>query len=75
MGRPVHVEVSIDEVRGNQSRLIKKFIKKCKKAKIIEEVKERSFFVKPSKKRRMQKLKKIRNAQKAERERNKRYGS
>mgnify|MGYP003109841359 FL=1 len=75
MGRPVHVEVSIDEVRGNQSRLIKKFIKKCKKAKIIEEVRERSFFVKPSKKRRMQKLKKIRNAQKAERERNKRYGS
>ena len=24
MGRPVHVEVSLDEVRGNQTKLIKK---------------------------------------------------
>ena len=33
MGRPVHVEVSLDEVKGNVTRLIKKFTKKVKKAK------------------------------------------
>jgi len=72
MGRPVHVEVSLDEVRGNQTRLIKKFIKKVKKEKILEEVRERSYYEKPSAKRRRAKLKKLRNARKAEAERRRR---
>jgi len=69
MARPVHVEVSLDEVRGNQTRLIKKFIKKVKKEKILEQVRERSRYEKPSTKRRRAKLRKLRNARKAEAER------
>ena len=69
MTRPIHVEVSLDEVRGNQTRLIKKFIKKVKKEKILEQVRERSYYEKPSVKRRRAKLKKLRNVRKAEAER------
>jgi ribosomal protein S21 len=72
MGRPVHVEVSLDEVGGNPSRLIKKFIKKVKKSKILDTVRERRYYEKPSSKRRRELLKKRRNAQKFERERQKR---
>ena len=31
MSKVVNVEVSLKEVRGDQNRLIRKFIKKCKK--------------------------------------------
>ena len=72
MGRSVHVEVSLDEVGGNPSRLIKKFIKKVKKSKILDFVRERRYYEKPSSKRRRELLKKRRNAQKFERERQKR---
>ena len=72
MARPVHVEVSLDEVRGNQTKLIKKFIKKVKKEKILEQARERSRYEKPSTKRRRAKLKKLRNARKAEAERRRR---
>ena len=50
--------------------LIKRFNRKVKREWIIEEVRNRRFYEKPSVKRRREKLKKIRNAQKAERERN-----
>jgi ribosomal protein S21 len=69
--RAVNVEVNIRETRGDISRLIKKFIKKCKKERIIENYLDKRFYEKPSSKKRREKLKKIRNAQKAERERNK----
>jgi ribosomal protein S21 len=71
MGRPIHVEVTLEEVRGNTSKLIKKFIKKVKKSKILERVREKSFYEKPSKKRRRQKLKKLQNVKKSEAERRK----
>ena len=64
MARPVHVEVSLKEVGGNTSKLIKKFIKKVKKEKVIERFKEKMFFEKPSKKRRRAKLKKLQNVKK-----------
>ncbi len=73
MGKPVHVEVSLEEVGGNPSRLIKKFIKKVKKLKILEQVREKKFYVKPSEKRRLEKLKKRRVAQKAERDRQRKF--
>ena len=66
MSRPIHVEVSLREVGGNSSRLIKKFIKKVKKSKILEQVREKMFFEKPSKKRRREKLRKLQNTKKAE---------
>lgn len=72
MGRPVHVEVSLAEVGGNPSRLIKKFIKKVKKSKILDIVRERRYYEKPSTKRRRDFMKKRRNAQKFERARQKR---
>ena len=62
MSKTVNVEVSLKEVGGNTSRLIKKFIKKVKKEKIFE---------KPSKKRRREKIKKLQNIKKAEAERRK----
>jgi ribosomal protein S21 len=71
MGRPIHVEVTLEEVRGNTSKLIKKFIKKVKKSKILERVREKAFYEKPSKKRRRQKLKKLQNVKKSEAERRK----
>tara|TARA_Y100000034_G_C6864077_1_gene393594 strand:- start:67 stop:303 length:237 start_codon:yes stop_codon:yes gene_type:complete len=68
--RPVNVEVTLEEVGGNASRLIRRFMKKVKKERIIEDYLDKRFYEKPSVKRRKENLKKLRNAQKAERERN-----
>tara|TARA_B100000287_G_scaffold435112_1_gene501891 strand:- start:24099 stop:24329 length:231 start_codon:yes stop_codon:yes gene_type:complete len=70
MKRAVNVEVSLRETKGDGYRLIKKFMKKVKKERIIEDYLDRRFFEKPSAKKRREKLKKKRNARKAERERN-----
>ena len=69
--RAVNVEVNIRETRCDIGRLIKKFMKKVKKERVIEDYLDRRFYEKPSSKKRREKLKKIRNAQKAERDRNK----
>ena len=68
--RPVNVEVTLKEAGGNVSKLIRRFMKKVKKERIIEDYLDKRFYEKPSVKRRKEKLKKLRNAQKAERERN-----
>ena len=68
--RPVNVEVSLKEVGGNVNKLIRRFMKKVKKERIIEDYLDKRFYEKPSARRRKDKLKKERNAQKAERERN-----
>ena len=65
----INVEVTLDEVRGDQNRLIKKFIKKVKKERILEDYLDRRFYVKPSVRRRREKLKKLRNIKKLEAER------
>ena len=70
MKRTVNVQVTLKEAKGDISRMIRKFMKKVKKERIIEDYLDRRFYEKPSVKRRREKLKKIRNAQKAERERN-----
>ena len=69
MSKAINVEVSIKETRGDVNKLIRKFIKKCKKERIIEDYLDRRFYEKPSVKRRKQKMKKLRNARKAEEER------
>lgn len=71
MSKTVNVQVSIEETRGDINRLIRKFIKKCKKERVVEDYLERRFYEKPSAKRRRQKLQKLKNARKAEAERNK----
>jgi ribosomal protein S21 len=58
-----HVKV---EARRNEpgERLIKRFSRKVKKEGIIDEVRERRFFVKPSKIRRLKKLRRKKIARK-----------
>lgn len=73
MRRAYNVEVNIRETRGDITRLIRKFTKKVKKLKILEELRDRRYYKKPSLKRRMAKLSKIRNAKKAERIRQEKY--
>ena len=73
MARTVNVEVTLNEVRGDTNRLIKKFIKKCKKEKVIEKYLSKKTYEKPSVKRRRQKKQKINNARKAEQERNNKF--
>ncbi len=74
MKRAINVEVTLKEVRGDIGRLIRKFMKKVKKERIIEDYLDRRYYEKPSTKRRKERLKKLRNAQKAEQERNQKLG-
>ena len=69
--KAVNVKVHIKETRGDITRLIRKFMKKVKKERVIEDYLDRRFFEKPSSKRRRERIKKKRNAQKAEQLRNK----
>ena len=43
-----NVSVKARECRGNHEKMIRKFIKKCKKAKIIEQIRNRRYYKKPS---------------------------
>ena len=64
-----NVVVTARECRGNHERMIRKFIKKCKKAKIIQEVRDRRYYKKPSDIKRHKKqaiLRKIRKNSKKE---------
>ena len=57
----------IDKPRKNEdpNRFIKRFIKKCKKLGIIDEVKDRKHFKKPSVKKRLAKKRAIARSKKA----------
>ncbi len=46
--RGSNVVVKARECRGNHDKMIRKFIKKCKKAKILEQVRDRRYFKKAS---------------------------
>jgi small subunit ribosomal protein S21 len=69
MANTANVTVHIRETKGDINRLIKKFNKKVKKERILEEYRERMFYEKPSKKRRREKIRKVENARKAQKER------
>ena len=60
MSKCVNVEVTLEQAGGNVSRLIKRFIKKVKKERIIEDYLEKSRYVKPSEKRRRKLLRRFR---------------
>jgi len=68
--RTVNVEVSLRETKGDVSKLIRRFMKKVKKERIIEDYLDRRFYEKPSVKKRREKLKRLRNIRKIEAERN-----
>ena len=48
MKKQCNVSVSSKECRGNPERMIRRFIKKCKKERIVEEVRDRRRYKKPS---------------------------
>ena len=43
-----NVVVTARQCRGNHEKMIRKFIKKCKKEKIIEQIRDRRYYKKPS---------------------------
>ena len=57
--------------KDNMDRVVKRFIKKCKKLGIIDEIKDRQYYTKPSEKRRMAKKRAIRRRIKEEKKRRK----
>jgi small subunit ribosomal protein S21 len=71
MANTVNVKVTIEETRGDINRLIKKFNKKVKKERILEQYRDRMYYEKPSKRRRKEKIRKLENARKAQKERDK----
>ena len=50
--KPANVSVNIKQTRGNVERMIRRFIKKTKKERIIEQVRDRKYYKKPSIKKR-----------------------
>jgi len=42
------MKVSLDEVDGNVEKMIKKFLKKTKKMRIVEDCYDRRYYIKPS---------------------------
>ena len=61
MKKVVNFEVSLREVKGDANRLIKRFVKKTKKSGLLEEVRERRFYEKPSDKKRRKRKKRKNN--------------
>ena len=43
-----NVVVTARQCRGNHDKMIRKFIKKCKKEEIMEQIRDRRYFKKPS---------------------------
>lgn len=48
------MKVSLEEVGNSTEKMIKKFLKKVKKAKVVEDALERRYYVKPSVKRKLE---------------------
>ena len=61
-----NVVVTARQCRGNHEKMIRKFIKKCKKEKIIEQLRDRRYYKKPSDVRRHKKQAAIRRQRRDE---------
>ena len=48
MKKSAHVKVTAKQCKGDVNRMIKRFIKKAKKEKIVEQVRDRRYYKKPS---------------------------
>lgn len=48
MSKGAHVKVTIKECRGSVDRMIRRFTKKVKKDRILDEAKDRRYYKKPS---------------------------
>ena len=72
-----NVSVTLRQCNGNVERMIRRFIKKTKKEKIIEQIKDRRYYKKPSdakreKRRRAERLR-LREERKRQRAQERRY--
>ena len=52
MKKKSHIVVTSRECRGNVEKMIRRFIKKTKKERIVEQIKDRKHYKKPSIKKR-----------------------
>ena len=68
-----NASVSLKECRGNVERMIRRFSKKVKKERIIEEIKDRRFFKKRSvaKKEKQQRARRLKRKEEQKRNRKK----
>ena len=48
MAKKYNFKVTANECRGNHEKMIRKFIKKTKRERLIEEMRERKHYTKPS---------------------------
>jgi len=55
--KKANVLVTSKECRGNHERMIRRFIKKTKKERIVEQIKDRKYYKKPSIKKREERAK------------------
>jgi ribosomal protein S21 len=72
MGRPINVEVRPRDRNESFERMVRRFVKKTKKEKIVERYRERMYYEKPSIKRKKERLKrkKLLDKLRIEREKN-----
>jgi len=69
MRKPTRVCVELRHCHGNTERMIRRFLKKVKKERIIEETIERRHFTKPSEAKRLKRRKAARRRLREERKR------
>ena len=74
--KSTHTNVKVDSSNFDSfERMIRRFLKKCKKERIIEQVKERRYYEKPSVTKRKAKLEGIKREKKRIREQEKKINS
>jgi len=65
MRKPVNVSVRANPKKNEHpEKLIRRFMKKVKKERVMERIREKRFYIKPSEKRRRDKERNIRNSMK-----------
>jgi len=69
MKKGVNASVSLKQCRGNVERMIRRFTKKVKKERIIEDFKDRRYHKKPSVARKEKRIRAERRRRKEERKR------
>ena len=67
MKKDVNASVSLKQCRGNVERMIRRFTKKVKKERIIEDFKEKRYYKKPSVARKEKRIRAERRRRKEER--------
>ena len=69
MKKGVNASVSLKQCRGNVEKMIRKFTKKVKKERIIEDFKDKRYYKKPSVARKEKRIRAERRRKKEERKR------